>query len=156
MQRASRSVLALVISIVVCELAGAAGALVTDASFYRELARPSWAPPGWVFGPVWTTLYAMMGIAAWLVWRTGPGRRAALTWFAVQLALNAVWTPVFFGLHSIGGALVVIVALLLAIVATIVACWHRSRVAAVLLVPYLGWVGFATALNAAIWSAQRG
>lgn len=148
-----RSGVVLGLFILVCEIAGISGALVTDASFYRELPTPSWAPPGWVFGPVWTTLYAMMGIAAWLVWRTGRGRRPALTWFAVQLVLNAIWTPIFFGLHSVGGGLVVIIVLILAILATITAFAHRSRLAAGLLVPYLAWVCFATALNAAIWRA---
>ncbi|HEU0035952.1 MAG TPA: TspO/MBR family protein [Kofleriaceae bacterium] len=146
-----RTFLILALFIALCQLAGASGAFVTDASFYRELARPSWAPPGWVFGPVWITLYTLMGIAAWLVWRTGDGRRPALTWFAIQLALNAAWTPVFFGLHSIGGGLAIIVVLELAIVATIIAFARRSKLAAALLVPYGLWVAFATALNAAIY-----
>ena len=143
---------ALIGFIVLCELAGTTGALITDASWYVALDRPSWAPPGWVFGPVWVTLYAMMGVAAWLVWRShAPNRRAALTWFAVQLVLNAAWTPVFFGAKSLGGGLIVIVMLLLAIAATIAAYRHVSRAAAWLMVPYLAWVGFATALNAALW-----
>ena len=138
--------------ILVCQLAGATGAFITDASWYRALDRPSWAPPGWVFGPVWITLYTMMGVAAWLVWRSrAPRRRAALAWFAIQLALNAAWTPMFFGARSIGGGLIVIVALLVAIIAAIAAYRHVSRVAAALMVPYLAWVGFATALNAALW-----
>lgn len=149
---AAPSWLALVGFVVVCQLAGATGALVTDASFYRELVRPSWAPPGWLFGPVWLVLYTMMGVAGWLVWRHRPGPdRAALIWFAVQLAINAAWTPVFFGLHAIGGGLAVIVALDLAILATIVAFGRISRPAAWLLVPYAAWVGFATALNASLW-----
>ncbi|MBA3453956.1 MAG: tryptophan-rich sensory protein [Deltaproteobacteria bacterium] len=138
--------------IVVCQLAGATGALITDASWYRALDRPSWAPPGWVFGPVWITLYTMMGVAAWLIWQSrAPRRRAALAWFAVQLVLNAAWTPVFFGARSIGGGLIVIVALLVAIIATSAVYRHVSRVAAALMVPYLAWVSFATALNAALW-----
>ena len=107
-----------------------------------------------MFAPVWITLYTLMGVAAWLVWRTGPGRRRSLTWFAVQLALNAAWTPVFFGLRAIGAGLVVIVLLELAILATIAAFAPRSRLAAALLVPYAAWVGFATALNAALWIAN--
>ena len=104
-----RAALVLVALVLACHAAGALGALVTDAAWYRELARPSWAPPGWVFGPVWLTLYTMMGVAAWRVWRTpsGPARSRALGWFAAQLALNAAWTPVFFGLRSLGGGLVV-------------------------------------------------
>jgi translocator protein len=147
------SALALVGFIVLCQLAGASGAVVTDASWYRALNTPSWAPPGWVFGPVWITLYTMMGVAAWLVWRTpaGAARTTALVWFGVQLALNAAWTPVFFGLRSLGGGLVVILMLLVAIVATIVAFRRRSPGASWLFAPYLAWVSFATALNGAIW-----
>jgi tryptophan-rich sensory protein len=151
----SRSTLVLVLAIVLCEFVGAAGALIVDRSFYDDLARPSWAPPASLFGPLWTILYTVMGIAAWLVWRTGTGRRPALTWFAIQLVLNAAWTPIFFGLHSITGGLVVIVLLDAAIVATIIAFARRSRIAAALLVPYAVWVGYATVLNAAIWNANR-
>ena len=116
-----RAALVLVALVLACHAAGALGALVTDAAWYRELARPSWAPPGWVFGPVWLTLYTMMGVAAWRVWRTpsGPARSRALGWFAAQLALNAAWTPVFFGLRSLGGGLVVIGLLVVAIAGTI-------------------------------------
>lgn len=142
--------------IALCQAAGALGGLVTSGDWYRELARPSWAPPGWLFGPVWLTLYTAMAVAAWLVWRgpSSPARTSALTWFGVQLALNAAWSPVFFGLRSLGGGLVVIVALLVAIAVTIARFAPRSRLAAGLLVPYLAWVGFATALNAALWSMQ--
>jgi tryptophan-rich sensory protein len=150
-----RSLLILGFLVGSCQLAGASGALVTDPSFYQELVRPSWAPPGWLFAPVWITLYTLMGVAAWLVWRTGPGRRTALWWFAIQLILNAAWTPVFFGLRSLGGGLVVIILLDLAIIATIVAFARRSRLAAALLVPYALWVGFATALSVALWSSNR-
>ncbi len=141
--------------ILVCQVAGATGALVTDAGFYRALVRPSWAPPGWLFGPVWVTLYTLMGVAGWLVWRTGRGRRRPLGWFAIQLILNAAWTPVFFGLHSLGGGLVVIVLLELAILGTIRAFARRSPVAAALLVPYAAWTGFAGVLNAVLWAANR-
>jgi tryptophan-rich sensory protein len=150
-----RSALILVSLIAVCQLVGVVGSLITDPSFYEALVRPSWAPPAWLFAPVWVTLYTLMGIAAWLVWRTGAGRRGALAWFAIQLALNAAWTPVFFGLHSIGGGLIVIVILELAILATIVAFARRSRIAAALLVPYAAWVAFATALNASLWWLNR-
>ena len=143
--------------IAACHVAGALGALATDATLYRALIRPSWAPPGWLFGPVWTALYTAMGIAAWSLWRApaGPARRAALTAFVAQLALNASWTPIFFGLRAIGAALVVIVALLAAIAVTIARAWPVSRPAAALLAPYLAWVAFATALNAALWQLNR-
>lgn len=150
-----RSVLTLTALVALCQLAGASGAIVTDPGFYGDLARPSWAPPAWVFAPVWITLYTLMGVAAWLVWRTGHGRRRALTWFGIQLVLNAAWTPVFFGLRSIGGGLIVIVLLELAILGTILAFARRSRLAAVLMVPYAAWVGFALALNASLWSLNR-
>ncbi len=144
--------ISLVAWIALCHIAGALGALTTHASFYRELATPSWAPPSWLFAPVWLTLYTIMGLAAWRVWtrpRT-PARATALGLFGVQLVLNALWSPVFFGLEAPRAALVVIVALWLAIVATIAAFGRVSRGAALLLVPYLAWVTFATALNASI------
>jgi tryptophan-rich sensory protein len=116
---------------------------------YASLTRPSWAPPSWLFGPVWTVLYASMAAAAWLVWRrVGLGR--ALVPFAVQLLLNAAWTPLFFGAGRYGWALVDIVALWAAIAVTMVAFWRVSRPAALLLVPYWLWVTFAAALNTAI------
>jgi benzodiazapine receptor len=142
----------LVLWIVGSHAAGALGALATDSSFYRELPLPGWAPPGWVFGPVWLALYTMMGLAAWRVWTRPPSaeRARALAAYAIQLALNAAWTPVFFGLRSPIGGLIVIVVLWFAIVSTIRRFHHASRGAALLLVPYLVWVTFATALNAAI------
>jgi tryptophan-rich sensory protein len=145
--------LALPAFVLLCHLAGLVGAATTDTALYREIMRPTWAPPGWVFGPVWITLYTMMGVATWLVWRTGPSpdRRRAMTSFAVQLALNAAWTPVFFGLRSIGGGLLVIAVLNVAILATIVTFGRRSQLAAWLLVPYAAWVGFATALTTELW-----
>jgi benzodiazapine receptor len=149
----STNKLALPAFILLCHFAGVIGSLTTDTALYREIMRPSWAPPGWIFGPVWITLYTLMGIAAWLVWRTGPSRErgVAMTLFAVQLALNAAWTPVFFGLRSIGGGLLVIAVLNVAIFATIVAFGRRSQAAAWMLVPYAAWVGFATALNTELW-----
>jgi tryptophan-rich sensory protein len=138
--------------VVLCHLAGALGALTTDASLYWSLPTPSWAPPAWLFAPVWLTLYTMMGVAAWRVWTRprSPARTTALGLFAVQLVLNAGWSPIFFGLEAPRAALVVIVLLWAAIAATIAAFLRVSRGAALLLVPYLAWVTFATALNAAI------
>lgn len=130
--------------------ASAAGAFFSPGDWYASLNKPSFNPPGWVFGPVWTVLYAMMGVSAWLVWRQGNGVRPLAPWL-LQLSLNAAWTPVFFGLHRMDIALVIIIAMWLAILATILAFRKRSRPAALLLVPYLLWVSFATVLNAALW-----
>ncbi len=124
-----------------------------SSSEYAALQQPSWAPPSWVFGPVWTFLYALIAVSGWLVWRLGGwrGARTELTVFAVQLLLNAVWSPLFFGAGLRGLAFVDICLLAVALVATIVLFARRSRLAAALLVPYLAWVLFAGALNFAVW-----
>ncbi|WP_458188970.1 TspO/MBR family protein [Haladaptatus sp. NG-WS-4] len=143
---------ALLASVAVCELAGIVPSILTAndvATWYPTLSKPAFTPPGWLFGPVWTTLYLLMGIALFLVWRRG--NRFALAVFAVQLALNAAWTLVFFGMRWPAGGLVVIFALLVAIVATLFAFARVDRRAAVLLVPYLLWVSFATLLNYELW-----
>ena len=145
------------LAIVLCELAGVLGALATTPAiptWYATLAKPAWTPPGWLFGPVWTTLYAMMGIAAarvWIRWRHTAGGRRSLALFAVHLVLNAAWSFLFFGLRSPALGLADIVVLLATIVALVAWWWRLDRVAALLLAPYLAWVSFATALNAAIW-----
>jgi len=120
------------------------------AGEYQSLDRPSWAPPSWLFGPVWTLLYAMIAVAGWLVWRR-TGWTGALTPYATQLVLNALWTPIFFGFGRYGLALADIVVLWFLIGATIWLFRRESRTAAALLVPYWAWVTFATALNATIW-----
>ena len=139
----------------VCFLAAGLGSLFTMASvggWYTTLAKPAWSPPDWIFGPVWTVLYATMAVAGWLVWRRGGlASVPALRWFAVQLVLNVGWSVVFFGLRMPGLAFVEIVVLWLAIVATLMTSWRVSRPAGILLVPYLLWVSFAAALNFAIW-----
>ena len=131
-------------------LAAVGGAAFPPDAWFGELIKPVWQPPNWLFGPVWTALYLMMGIAAGLVWLRGPSQlvRSALVAFGAQLLLNALWTPAFFGAHALGGALIVILALWLAIFTTIVRFARVSRWAAALLLPYLAWVSFATALNA--------
>jgi tryptophan-rich sensory protein len=140
--------------------AGAVGAIasIDAASFYAQLSKPSWAPPGWVFGPVWSTLYALMGAAAWLVWRsTGyKGARVALLLFGAQLAANALWSWLFFAWHQGALAAAEVLVLLALIVATIAAFWRTSRVAALLLVPYLLWVSFASVLTWAVWRSNPG
>ncbi|MEO6326291.1 MAG: TspO/MBR family protein [Thermoanaerobaculia bacterium] len=146
---------ALGLFIALCLGAEGLGALATFSAvrtWYPTLAKPPWTPPGWLFGPVWTVLYLAMAVAAWLVWRrAGPGAvGAALTIFAVQLALNIAWSFLFFGLRNPVAGLVDIVLLWVAVVATTVVFWKISPVAGWLLVPYIAWVTFATALNAAI------
>lgn len=139
--------------VALCFAAAATGAFVSTKGWYEGLLKPSWNPPAWVFGPVWTLLYAMMAVAAWLVWREGGWARQKkpLRLFLVQWALNAAWTPIFFGFHQIGPALAEIMLLWIMLVLTINAFVQVSRVAAVLLLPYLAWVSFATALNFALW-----
>lgn len=119
--------------------------------WYADAAKPAWTPPNWVFGPVWTVLYVAMAVAAWLIWRRhGRAATSALVLYGVQLALNAAWTPVFFGAQQLGAGLVIIVALELALVATIVAFHRLSPGVAWLLGPYLAWVLYATTLNAGL------
>jgi tryptophan-rich sensory protein len=138
--------------------AGAVGAVgsVDAASFYAELNKPSWAPPAWVFGPVWSTLYALMGVAAWLVWRSPGSHAMALGLFVAQLAANALWSWLFFAWHRGALASVEVVVLLGLIVATIAAFRHASRAAALLLVPYLLWVSFASVLTWTLWRSNPG
>ena len=142
------------------QLVGALGASAVAAAIgglgsrrapetYRALDKPRWAPPSWVFGPVWTVLYADMGLAAWRLCRT-DNARTPLALHAAQLVLNAAWPAAFFGAGSRRGSLAVIAALDVVVAAEIVAAARRDRVAAALLVPYLGWTAFATALNAAV------
>jgi tryptophan-rich sensory protein len=142
--------------LVICGTAAVLGAVPTAASlrmWYPSLVKPSWNPPNAVFGPVWTVLYALMAVAAWRVerQRSHPQRLRALAIFVVQLLLNVAWSWIFFGLQSPGMAAIEVVFLWAAILATIVAFWPIDRVAAFLMVPYLAWVTFATALNIAIW-----
>ena len=131
--------------------------------WYRELNKPWFNPPGWIFGPVWTLLYCAMGAAAWLVWRKGAdgdirhGHALVLPlgFFLLQLVLNALWTPLFFGMHRPGLALIDIMAMWTAIGATTVAFYPVSKMAAFLFIPYWLWVSFASILNAAIWWLNR-
>ena len=135
--------------------AGGVGAIASAraAAFYGQLVQPSWAPPSWLFGPVWSVLYVSMAVAAWLVWRERGFRGApvALGLFVLQLVANALWTWLFFTFHLGAAAAAEIVLLWLLIAATISHFWPVSRVAALLLVPYLAWVGFATALTFSLW-----
>ncbi|MDB5893834.1 MAG: tryptophan-rich sensory protein [Rhodoferax sp.] len=139
-------------------IAGGIGAFASANAgrFYGQLTQPAWAPPAWLFGPVWSVLYVMMAVAAWLVWRRHGfgGAGAALRLFLVQLVANALWTWLFFVWHQGALALAEIVLLWLLIAATIAAFWRLHRVAALLLLPYLAWVSLATALTLALWRAN--
>lgn len=165
-----RSGLVLLGWIALCFGAAGLGSIATAPQidgWYRTLAKPEWTPPGYLFGPVWTTLYLMMAIAAWLVWRTRRQEASttadpaspvtarsvvpALALFLLQLALNVAWSWIFFGMQSPGWAALELAALWLAIAATIVAFFRHSRLAGWLMTPYLAWVSFAAALNATIW-----
>ena len=142
--------------VVVCFVAAGIGSLFTAISvktWYAQLRRPEWTPPNWIFGPVWTALYLLMAISAWLVWRSTswPDARFALTLFIIQLVLNSLWSLVFFGLRKVGPAFGEILLLWMMIVATTVAFLPISLLAAWLLIPYLGWVLFASYLNFRIW-----
>jgi tryptophan-rich sensory protein len=132
-------------------------ASVDAGSFYAQLAKPTWAPPASVFGPVWSVLYLLMGIAAWLVWRE-QGTRAsavALALFLVQLIANALWSWLFFAWRNGAAAFAGVLVLLVLIVATIVTFWRIRRLASLLLVPYLAWVCFASVLTWAVWQGNQ-
>jgi len=159
---------ALTLGVFVLLVAGAAfvGAQFTPGPWYQSLRRPPLAPPNWIFGPVWSVLYLAIAVAAFLVWRsperggTGTGTttavRLGLGLWATQLALNALWSYLFFGLERPGVALVEIVLLLATIIATAVVFFSVSRAAGLLFVPYIAWVSFATYLNAGFWWLNRG
>jgi benzodiazapine receptor len=148
-----RDVLGLAAFVVLCFGVSVLGGRATVsglAEWYPALRKPSWTPPRWVFGPAWTLLYPIIAVAGWMAWREGRARLGPLL-FLLQLALNAAWPWVFFAQRRPDRALVCIAALWVAILGTALAFWRSSRWAAVLLVPYLAWVGFAAALNYAIW-----
>lgn len=141
----------IILSFVAAAVGGASS--IKAGMLYAQLLRPDWAPPASIFGPVWTVLYALMGISAWLVWRVGGFRAAksALTLFLMQLALNALWSWLFFGWHRGALAFVDILLLWVLIVATLIAFWQIRPLAGAMLVPYLLWVSFACALNYSVW-----
>lgn len=160
MKETSRSALALLGWLALCFAVAAIGGLAAAnaSAFYATLTQPAWAPPGWLFGPVWTVLYAMMAVAAWLVWRE-RGRvpvRGALTLFVVQLAVNGLWSWLFFAWRQGGIALAEVLLLWVLISATVIAFRRVRPLAAALLLPYLAWVTFASVLNAVMWRLNPG
>ncbi|MCC5854153.1 MAG: tryptophan-rich sensory protein [Idiomarina sp.] len=152
-------VLGLVVALVLVYVTAALGGLgsMNAQVFYRDLTLPSWAPPGWLFGPVWTLLYTMMGVAAWLVWRTPTtGTKPALILFVAHLAVNALWSWLFFAWYLGAVSFLWIVLLWGMIVALIRLFWPLNRLASLLLIPYLAWVSFASVLNFTIWQLNPG
>lgn len=150
-----RHALGLAVAILITFCAPLAGIFSTPDDWYAALAKPSWNPPGWIFGPVWTALYLMMATAAWLVWkRDGWGK--SLWLYLTQLALNAAWTPIFFGAHLLGWAFMEILFMWLAILLTLLAFRRVHKTAALLLLPYLAWVTFAAFLNFTLWRMNPG
>ena len=151
----SRQLLGLVGWLALTFGAAALGAIasINAAAFYSQLVRPPWAPPGWLFGPVWSVLYLLMGVSAWVVWRVRSlaGVRTALTLFVIQLVFNAGWSWLFFVWRKGAFAFAEVLLLWCFIAATIIAFGRVRRLAAVLLLPYLGWVTFATAPTLAVW-----
>ena len=156
-----KDLVSLVVAVAISLVVGGLGGIATSSSvatWYQDLNKPPWNPPGWVFGPVWTLLYILMGVALWLVWRSGwdsPEGRMALILFGVQLLFNLLWSLIFFGLRKPGWALLEIGLLWVLILATLVQFYRLRPEAGLLLVPYQLWVTFATALNAAIWWLNR-
>jgi len=150
------SAIRLLACLALCLAVGVLGGLVTYPeipTWYASLNKPSWTPPNWAFPVAWNILYAMMALSLWLLWDRTPesgARSSAIVLFCVQLALNAAWSPVFFGLHQTRFALAIIIALTIAIAMTIVSAWRINKLAAILLVPYLAWVAYAATLNAGI------
>jgi tryptophan-rich sensory protein len=152
----TRQVIALAISLVICLGAAGIGSMLTIPSiptWYSTLQKPSWNPPNWLFGPVWTVLYISMAVAAWLIWRQSSSFdvRLPLTLFAIQLALNVAWSGIFFRLHLVGAAFLEVTLLWIFILATTIAFGAVSRTAGYIMVPYLLWVTFASTLNGTIW-----
>ncbi len=152
-----RSVLALAGWLALCFGAATFGALFMPGEWYAQLRKPSWNPPSWLFGPVWTALYFMMASAAWLVWRLGgfAANLRPLSLFLAQLVFNALWSWLFFGLKNPALAFVDIVCLWLGILMTLLSFWNVHRTAALLLAPYLAWVSFAAVLNWTLWQMNR-
>ncbi len=155
-----RQIAGLVLALVIVFSAAALGIPFTaraTAGWYGDIAKPSWTPPNWLFGPVWTVLYTMMALAVWLIWRQGRGaaNRIPLQLFFVQLLLNAAWTPIFFGARAFGLAAVEIMLLWCAILLCLVAFARSKPLSAWLMLPYLAWVSFAAVLNVTLWWMNR-
>jgi len=154
----TRSLVGLVGWLLISFAAGLIGSQFRPGAWYASLVKPAWTPPDAVFAPVWTVLYVLMGVAAWLVWRRMgfAGASVALALFIAQLILNGLWSYLFFGIHRIDLALLEIIILWVAILVVAMLFWHEDRLAGVLMIPYLLWAGFATGLNFALWRLNAG
>jgi tryptophan-rich sensory protein len=154
-----RNWIKLVISIAVPQVVALSGAFFTitgTGSWYQNIAKPSWNPPNWVFGPVWTLLYLLMGIALFIIWKSeNRDKRTAIIFWVIQLALNFLWTILFFNQHQILGAFIEMILLWIMILMTIIYFARISKLAAWLMVPYIAWVSFAALLNYAIWQLNQ-
>jgi benzodiazapine receptor len=144
--------------ILVALVVGASASVFTEPSiptWYAGLIRPSFAPPNWLFAPVWTTLYVVMAVAAWRAWRVVGLKSPALIAYSIQLFLNFCWSAIFFSLHAMGAALVEIGTLWLAVLVTTILFYRADKLSGLMLLPYLAWVGFAAALNYGFWALNR-
>jgi benzodiazapine receptor len=149
----AQSILGLIAWLGITFLAPVVGMDAQPGAWYAGLNKPAFNPPSWIFGPVWTLLYTLMALAAWMVWRRGglAAQRIPLTFYGIQLVLNAIWSPVFFTLHRLDLAFVIIVVLWFFIFHTLRAFWRVHRLSGLFFVPYLAWVSFAAVLNFTIW-----
>jgi tryptophan-rich sensory protein len=155
--RSGQQIISLIVWIGICFIPAVIGSRFMPGDWYARLAKPDWTPPGYLFGPVWTSLYTMMGISAWLLWRRVglPGSKIAFILFFAQLILNGMWSWLFFGLHKPGLAFIELCLLWIMIFGTLIAFWRVYLPSGILLVPYLVWVSFAAALNFSIWWLNR-
>lgn len=153
-----QNIIGLVIAVGLCLAVGFISGRSAPGEWYHELAKPSWTPPNWIFAPVWTLLYIMMGVGAWLIWRQAGFSAAALPLgvFLLQLLLNGLWSWFFFGLQNPGLAFIDIVLLWIVILATMILFWSRQTTAGMLILPYFVWVGYASALNFTVWRLNQG
>lgn len=150
-------IIGLVVWILICFLPAIIGSQFGPGDWYQALNKPEWNPPNWIFGPVWTLLYVLMGISVWIIWKSYGLKTAAIpiAFFIVQLILNALWSWFFFGLENVGLAFVDIIALWTFILITLILFWKLNTWSGVLLIPYIAWVSFATILNYNIWQLNK-
>lgn len=158
-EKVNKHFISLLVFLAICFSVAAAGAVLTNtsvSSWYLTINKPSWTPPNWLFGPVWTSLYFMMALAVWLIWcKVGSLKKLPLVLFGLQLFLNLIWSGLFFTLQNPKIAFIEIVFLWLSILATLISFWRIRIVAGLLLLPYILWVGYAAMLNFTIWRMNQ-